>query len=70
MINPIHITKLKLLYDVELTKRIGGYTRKLSFSFSFFFFERINLKAKHELSCFVACHLGEIEASHELMDHH
>ena len=25
MINPIHITKLKLLYDVELTKRIGGY---------------------------------------------
>ena len=25
MINPIHITKLKLLYDAELTKRIGGY---------------------------------------------
>ena len=25
MINPTHITKLKLLYDVELTKRIGGY---------------------------------------------
>ena len=25
MINPIHITKLKLLYDVELTKWIGGY---------------------------------------------
>ena len=25
MINPLHITKLKLLYDVELTKRIGGY---------------------------------------------
>ena len=25
MINPIYITKLKLHYDVELTKRIGGY---------------------------------------------
>ena len=27
MINPIHITKLKLLYDVELTKRIGGHQK-------------------------------------------
>ena len=27
MINPIHITKLKLLYDVELTKRIGSYQK-------------------------------------------
>ena len=27
MINPIHLTKLKLLYDVELTKRIGGYQK-------------------------------------------
>ena len=27
MINPIHITKLKLLYNVELTKRIGGYQK-------------------------------------------
>ena len=25
MINPIYITKLKLHYDVELTKQIGGY---------------------------------------------
>ena len=57
MINPIHITKLKLLYDVELTKRIGDYQKTKHF----FFFERINLKAKHELSYFIACHLGEIE---------
>ena len=27
MINPIHITKLKLLYDVELAKQIGGYQK-------------------------------------------
>ena len=27
MINPIYITKLKFLYDVELTKRIGGYQK-------------------------------------------
>ena len=27
MINCIHITKLKLLYDVELTKKIGGYQK-------------------------------------------
>ena len=67
MINPIHITKLKLLYDVELTKRIGGYQKIKHF---FFFFERINLKAKHELSCFIACHLGEIEASHKLIEPH
>ena len=65
MINPIHITKLKLLYDNELTKRIGGYQRA-----KHFFFERINLKAKHEFSCFIACHLGEIEASHKLMEPH
>ena len=25
LIYSIHITRLKLLYDVELTKRIGGY---------------------------------------------
>ena len=31
MINPIHITKLKLLYDVELTKRIGGYQKAKHF---------------------------------------
>ena len=63
MINPIHITKLKLLYDVELTKRIGGYQKAKHF------FNR-NLKAKHELSCFIACHLGEIEASHKLTKPH
>ena len=33
MINPIHITKLKLLYDVELTKRIGGYQEAKHFFF-------------------------------------
>ena len=42
-------------------------TRELS---NFFFFERINLKAKHEFSCFIACHLGEIEALHKLMEPH
>jgi len=31
MINPIHITKLKLLYDVELTKRICGYQKAKNF---------------------------------------
>ena len=31
MINPIHITKLTLLYDVELTKRIGGYQKAKHF---------------------------------------
>ena len=62
MINPIHITKLKLLYDVELTKQIGGCQKA-----KHFFFNKINLKAKHELSCFIACHLGEIEVSHKLM---
>ena len=31
MVNPIHITKLKLLYDVELTKRIGGYQKAKHF---------------------------------------
>ena len=66
MINPIHITKLKLLYNVELTKRIGGYQKAKYF----FFFNRINLKVEHELSCFIACHLGEIEASHKLMKPH
>ena len=70
MINPIHITKLKLLYDNELTKQIGGYQRAKHFFFFFSFFERINLKAKHEFSCFIACHLGEIEASHKLMESH
>ena len=27
MINPIHRTKLKLLFNVELTKQIGGYQK-------------------------------------------
>lgn len=67
MINPIHITKLKFLYDVELTTRIGGYQKAKPF---FFFLERINLKAKHELSYFIACNLGEIEALHKLMEPH
>ena len=31
--NPIHITKLKLLYDVELTKRIGDYQKAKQFFF-------------------------------------
>ena len=30
-INPIHITKLTLLYDVELTKQIGGYQKAKHF---------------------------------------
>ena len=67
-INPIHITKLTLLYDVELTKRICGNQKAKIFFF--FLIKRINLKAKHELSCFIACHLGEIEASHKLMEPH
>ena len=33
MINPIHLTKLKLLYDVELTKRIGDYKKTKLFFF-------------------------------------
>ena len=33
MINPIHITKLKLLYDVELTKQICGYQKTKHFFF-------------------------------------
>ena len=32
-INPIHITKLTLLYDVELTKRICGYQKAKLFFF-------------------------------------
>ena len=56
-----------MFYDVELTKRIAGYQEAKHF---FFFFERINLKAKHEFSCFIACHLGEIEALHKLMEPH
>ena len=31
MINPIHITKLNLIYDVELTKRICGYQKAKHF---------------------------------------
>ena len=31
MINPIHITKLKLLYDVESTKWICGYQKAKHF---------------------------------------
>ena len=54
MINPIHITKLKLLYNVELTKRIGDYEKAKHF----FFFERINLKVEHEMSCFIALSFG------------
>ena len=68
MINPIHITKLRLLYDIELTKRICGYQKAKHFFL--FFYKRINLKAKHELSCFIACHLGEIEALNKLMNPH
>ena len=67
MINTIYITKLKFLYDVELTKRIGGYQKAKDF---FFFFLRMNLKAEHELSCFITCHLGVIEASNKLMKPH
>ena len=37
-INPIHITKLTLLYDVELTKRICGYQKAKIF----FFFNKKN----------------------------
>ena len=66
MINPIHITKLMLLYDIELTKRICGYQKAKHF----FIRKRINLKVEHELSCFIACHLGEIEALHKLMKPH
>ena len=68
MINPIHITKLKLLYDVKITKQIGGYQK--ANQFFFFFVERINLKAEHELSYFITCHLGDIEVSHKLMEPH
>ena len=64
MINPIHRTKLKLLYDVELTKRIGSYQKAKHF----FIRKRINSKVEHELSCFISCHLGEIEALHKLME--
>ena len=52
MINPIHITKLKLLYDVELTKWIGGYYKAKHLNKK----KRINSKAEHELFCFIACH--------------
>ena len=67
MINPIHITKLKLLYDVDLIKWIGGYYKAKHLKKKE---KRINLKAEHELPCFITCHLGEIEASHKLMKHH
>ena len=40
MINPTHITKIKLLYDVELTKRIGSYPKA-----KHFFFNRIILNS-------------------------
>ena len=70
MINPIHITKLKLLYDVELAKQIGGYQKAKPLKKKKNFEKRINLKAKHELSCFIAYLLGEIEASHKLMKPH
>ena len=39
LIYSIHITRLKLLYDVELTKQICGYQK-----LSIFFIKRINLK--------------------------
>ena len=67
MVNPIHITKLKLLYDVELTKRIGCYQKAKHLKKKE---KRINLKVEHELSCFIACHLGEIESLHKLMKPH
>ena len=63
MINPFHITKLKLLYDVKLTKRIGGYQKGKHL-------KKKNLKAEHELSCFITCHLSETEASHKLIKPH
>ena len=63
MINPVHITKLKLLYDVKLTKRICGYQKARHF----FLIKKINLKTEHELFCFIACDLGEIKALHKLM---
>ena len=67
MINPIHITKLKLRYDIKLTKQICSYQKAKHY---FFYIKRINLKAEHEFSCFIACHLGEIEALHKLMEPH
>ena len=67
MINPIHITKLKLLYDVELTKRIGCYQKAKHLKKKE---KRINLKAEHELSYFITCHFSEIEALHKLMEPH
>ena len=71
MINPIHITKLKLFYDVELIERICGYQKAKHFLFFIFLsIKRIILKSEHKLSCFIACHLGEIEASHKLMEPH
>ena len=54
MVNPININKLNLIYDVDLKKKE----------------KRINLKVEHELSCFIACHLGEIESLHKLMKPH
>ena len=27
-------------------------------------------QAEHELSCFIPCHLGQIETSHKLMEPH
>ena len=41
MINPIHITKLKLLYDFELTKRICGFQKAKHF---FFFYKKNKLE--------------------------
>ena len=58
---------MMLLYDVKLTKRIGGYEKAKHLKKEK---KRINLKAEHELPCFITCHLGEIEASHKLMKPH
>ena len=40
LIYSIHITRLKLLYDVELTKQIHGYQKANHF---FFFFKKLNM---------------------------
>ena len=39
LIYSIHITRLKLLYDVELTKQIHGYQK----ANHFFFFKKLNM---------------------------
>ena len=45
MINPIHITKLKLFYDVELIERICGYQKAKHFLFFIFIYKKNNLES-------------------------